>query len=774
MELDITNYGYKPKIHKMESVPAEWMGMPSDDIDPSLKKGEYCLRWAQFIYSMFYNNQAYSTWDKMREYRLNRLYGAGDQPKEFYMDWLDPKDSKSGQRIGLYNVSWDIWSPVPKIRRVVQGRFETQDHTIQANAIDKNSGVEKENMKWDAWADAVYGKEVEMMKALLGVKKSEAIKYVPDSLEELEMYAEMGGFKMKKEVDIEKALAYTEHISNDKFLKRKLIGDFFDINIAAAQDYFDPIDKKIKYKYLDPEMSIFDYSNEEDFSDMRWWGTQRLYSIKRVRMESGIPEEQLRSLALQFASTYGNRPADYINNYSVSNYRNKDGVFVYDQFKVPIFYSEWESIDKKYKTTRETKMGKVTFDSEFGKVWDTDRRKTEIKEKQNVYCCSWILGSKFVFGDGPLDLIPRNEKKQVKMTAHVYALPGKSIVASIKDNVDQLQLTKLTMQNSIANASPDGFKIEFGSLNNINLGDGDKTPLQLMKIQRMTGTFVYKATLHNGKYNTYASPIEKLEGGMGKVFEDCIRSFEINFNQISEITGIDRFSAASQKPGETTATEIKNVTAATTDSLQPLWAGYLNIKEEMSRNAAYRIQTIIKYIPEAYDVYYPVLGKVTLENLKLSKDITAASYGIKIEAMSTQEEKQMVMNAATEALKPGKDGENISFPEYLLIWQMVKQGQVKHAIAILTFRLNKRKKEQMKLQEDNMKLNAQNAQQQEMIKGQNEQAAIRLKYEEERKTKILEAFITKDVNDDTHLKAMQQKIIDAYLQQPQQPQQQTA
>jgi len=360
------------------------------------------------------------------------------------------------------------------------------------------------------------------------------------------------------------------------------------------------------------------------------------------------------------------------------------------------------------------------------------------------------------------------------MTAHVYALPGKSIIASIEDNLDQIQLAKLNLQNAQANSAPDGYKIEFGALNNINLGDGDKTPLQLIKIHRQTGSFFYKASLHNGKYNTYASPIEKIEGGMGKVLEDCIRMLELNFNQISEITGVDRFSAASQKPGETTATEVKNVTAATSDALQLIWSAYISVKERMSRNAAYRIQTIIKNIPEAYDVYYPVVGKVTLENLKISKDICAASYGIKIEARPTSEEKQSTMMAATEALKPGKDGENISFAEYLLIMQLIGQGQIKHAIAILNFRLNKRKKENLKIQEENMKLNAQNAQEQEKIKGQNEQAAIIMKAEQERKTVLLKAFIERDFANDAHMKQAQLLLIQNMLNSGQEAQSEQA
>jgi len=547
---DFKKYGVNSRIYKLDKdkLKDEWMGMPSDDIDPENKKGAWCLSWARYVYSMFYNNQTYTTWDKLREYRLYRLYGAGAQPREYYMDLLGVKADKNNIRKGYYNVNWDIWSPSPKFRKIIQGRFESQDYIVTANAIDKLSGVERETKKWEAWAEKLQGPKDEVIQQKLGVPPTEEVKYVPESREELEMYSEMGGFKLEKEIGIEKAIAFTEYISDQKQIKRKVVGDLYDLNIAAYQDYWDDIDKKIKNRYLDPEMSVFDYSTQEDFKDMRFWGTQMLMSIKRVRIESGLPEEDLRKYALNFASFFGNPTTDYINRYGFTNYRNENGVYVYDNFKVPVWYCEWMSVDKSYYTERQTKFGTKSYKERHGKIYDSEKKKTTVKERQNVYCTYWIPGSEHVWSDGPLDIVPRNEKKQVSMTAHVYALPGKSIGASIIPNLDQLQINNLKLQNALAKARPDGIKIEFGSLNNINLGDGDMQPLELIKLYTATGDIIYKATTHAGKYNQYASPIEKIEGGLGKTLDDCIRIYELNFQLISELSGIDRISAVSQKP----------------------------------------------------------------------------------------------------------------------------------------------------------------------------------------------------------------------------------
>lgn len=739
-----------------------WNGMPSDDIEPSKKRGVWALAWARFIYSQFYNSQCFTTWDKLREYRLLRLYGAGAQPREIYMDRLNPLEPGESERKGWYNVNWDIWSPAPKYKRIVIGRFESQAHNIQANAIDKQSGAEREDMMWDSWSKALFQKQVQALKQAARIPQTDLQKeYLPESLEELQMYSELGGFKMKKEIDTQKAIDYTDYISNEKRLKRKTYGDLFDINIGAQQDYFDSVEKKIMWRYLDPEYSIFDYSKDEDFSDMRFWATQKLVSIKRVREESGVSENVLRRLALTWATYFGNLPESYVEGYTQYGYRNKDGIYCYDQYKVPIWYCEWMSIDTKYKQTRKTKDGDLSFTQkgdEYGKVYDTDKRKTEITEKQNVYTATWIVGSDIVYNDGVLDFVPRDAKKRVKMTAHVYALDGPSIVSSIRDNLDRLQLTKLKLENALAKARPSGIKIEFGALNNLSFGSAN-SPEKLITLFNHTGDIIYKVTTHAGKYNSYASPIEPTVGGMGPFLEECLRLIEFDLNMIAEMSGIDRVSAVSRKPGEQTATETKLAVAATTDALQGMYQAYVDIRERAAKNAAYRIQTIVKHIPASYDVYYPVFGQAMMEELKLSSD--SSDYGIRLELQPTDDEKQSVMSAAQEALKPGKDGEQISFGEYLLIMEMVKQGQIKQAIAVLNFRLNKRKKEALQLQQDNMRFNGENMVKQEEAKRQTMIAAKNADLLKE----IVKGLISKEQGLDEHLQRVTEMIIDGNINQ---------
>ena len=687
------------------------MPFPSDDIDPKEKRGVWCRQWAEAMLSLFLNNGCFTGMDEINRIQLLRLYGAGRQPVEKYMDMLVGTEVNNPERKGYVNINWDIFSPAPKFKRIIRGRFEGQDYDYVATAIDPASASEREDMMWENYYKSQFGKEEDELMQMLGAPVPETVEYVAKNIEELEMFNSIGGFKLKKEIEIENALRYTDYISDIKEIKRKFVDDLVDFNKAAFRDYYDPIDKVVKYKYVDFQNLVIDYSRETDFRDARFWGYVEFKTINEVRSNRpDIPESALIGLANQYAAYWGNPTGEYINTYSNSGYRNKDGVIVYNQFKVPVMVCEWLSNDTRYKMKRTNKRGETLYyEQDDRKIYDTDKKKTVVIDGANTYACEWVIGTDIVYNDGVAMNAARVKKKIPALGIHAYALPGKAIMESIIPNLDQIQLTYLKLQSAIAGAPPSGLKIEVGSLSNINLGDGEKKPLELIKIYRQTGDILYKATTHSGKFNTYGSPIEKIDGGVGNFLDECIKNFEINFNYISEISGIDRFSAVSKKQGETSATEVNAATASTNDALQPLYSAYISCKEDAANTAACRIQMAVKYNPEAYNAYMPVLGKSQLELMKISKDVVPATMGIKVEVKPTQVYIQNVLTAATEALKPGRDGEKLTFPDWLLISRMAMQGNIKQAEALLQYRLELSRDRSLQLQQANMEENRKTA-----------------------------------------------------------------
>lgn len=718
---------------------------PSDDIDPKEKKGEWCRQWAEAIFSLFVRGRSYSTIDDIEKIRLLRLYGAGKQPKSIYMDWLLDDVNKNPNRTGYYSTNWDILSVAPKFKKIIRGRFEGQEFDYVATAIDPTSSSKKEDIMWENYYKSQFGKdEQEVMAAAGAPQQAGQVEYIAKSLEELEMFNSIGGFKLKQEIEIENALRYTDYISDMKEIKRKFIDDLVDINKSAFRDYYDPIKKVVRYEYVDWANLIIDYSKENNFKDARFWGYIKFFTINEVRSRRpDLKESDLIGLASQYAGFWGNPSEDYINTRTNSGYRNKDGILVYNQFRVPVLICEWLSNDTRYKMLRKNSRGETLYyeQEERGKIYDTEKRKTVVVEGANVYTCSWIIGTNEVFEDGVAMNAARVNKKTPQLGIHAYALPGTSIIESIIPNLDQIQLTNIKLQSANAEAAPNGLKIEIGALSNINLGDGDKKPIELIKMYRQRGDIIYKATTHAGKYNAYATPIEPIKGGIGPYLDEAIKMFEMQFNFISEISGIDRFTAISKKPGETSATEVNASTASTTDALQPLFTGYINAKEDAANSAACRIQMAVKYNPEAYEAYMPILGKTQLEIMKITKDVVPSVFGIKIEVKPTQTTIQRVIESATAALQPGRDGDKLTFPDWLLICRMAEQGNLKQAEAILTYRLELSRDRALKMQQENMAENRKTAVVTEDAKMKSELTLIQAREKEIRITEILKAAL---------------------------------
>lgn len=749
---------------------------PSDKVAPDEKKGTWTLQYLQAIYSMFVRGQCFTSNEMFARYNNSRDYGAGRQSIEKYLDLIIGPRDQQGKRKGNFNCSHDIFSPAPKYKRIIRGRFESQRHRCVATAIDAKSGAEKEDLKWEMFFKSKFGKQERKIKENAMIPVENGIEYVPESMEELEMYEKIGGFKSSKELEIEAALDYTDYYSDWNEIQRKLIDDIVDINIAVFRDYIDSSTGKEMYEYMDPAVCCLDNSKETGFKNGRFWGYYKLYDIKTIRMESNIEEEELQKLAIRYGDSFGNNSANFIRGFNTADYVDRNGVRNYDEYKVPVFVGEMKSIDYVYKTRRTDKRGQTKLydqTDDYGKVLDTPTKKTEVYKIMNVYKGCWIIGTEHVFNDGQQVNIPRPNKKEPCLSVHAYALPGKSIMETIESCLDAIQLQKMKLESAMASAPPNGLKIEFGALNNINLGDGNLKPKELIKIYRQNGDIIYKATTHYGRQNTQGSPIEKIEGGIGNMLEESIRIFEMNFNFIAELSGIDRVSAVSAKPGETTATEVQNSVAATTDALQPIYQALISMKERAAANASSKIQLAIKYNPEAYNAYYPILGTSNVELLKISQDITDAQYGIKIEVLPTDQMKQSLRLAIQNALKPGKDGGGITWSDAATIEMFIERGQVKYAQALLAYREEKRRKDAMELQDKNMKNAETTAINLEKEKQKTLQMEAALKEQRESKNIILKGLMDMEVNKDSSLHSIKENLILQYFA-PEQQTQQTA
>ncbi len=749
---------------------------PRHEIDPKKKDDEWLMQFCQAMFAAWVRDKTALPYAILNEYASLRAYGAGKQDPEIYQDLLlsdTQEDRDTTEREGWLNINWDVFSPAGKFKNVVIGMMESQGHDMLATAVDPTSGKEREEMKHQMWFESQYKEDLQYIDRNMGIKRDEQ-PFIPQTMQELQIYEELGGFKLKKEYSIERGIDYTLYISDWKEISRKMWNDLLDINCCGTKDYVDMYTGKVRCRYVNPSRLIIQYSKHHNHKNSEWAGEVLPMKIIDIRsLAPHINEEDLRDIAYQYQGI--NRNPTF-TNWEGDDLRNEGtGTYKYDDFWIDVLDGEIKSVDISYKQKRKVNGEEYYYSDEYGRVRSSDKRQTHVIRAKTVYRVKWIVGTDMTFDTGHQFDIPRPGKKEVALSYHFYRLPGRSLISLMQPNLDQIQLTWLKLQNAIAMASPSGIAVEFSSLQNMVIAGSTMEPLEILEIRRGTGDMVYRATTHRGYVNSphAGKPIQEIEGGLGRSLDEFIRLFELNFNFIRDLTGINEVAdATTPDPNQPVGTS-KMALAATNNSLKPLYSAYVSTSEYMARNIAMRLQIVVKHSKKSYDVYLPVFGKSTLEVLKIGEEIVDADYHIKVEARPSQDQVDELVMAARDATKADQDGfTGLEYGDYLMIARLARSGNVRLAEAVMGHRSKQNKTAQQKVQQDNMRMNAQTMQETDTNKANLEEE--KAKQEHERKKDFETHKVSEQIRleEEKHNNKIQEitaeKVADAIQQEGQQ------
>lgn len=687
---------------------------PKDDINPTDKNEKWGKKWCEAMYAEDRQGKTALPYTSRAKFALLRLLADGNQDVRQYQKVLLDITDPDAAMTGYMNINWDPPAILPKFLRIVEGMMEQTDHQVIATAVDPSSSDEKEAAKLDMQYRMKFKETLDYIDKSMGIDRSG--EYVPESMEELNLYEGAGGFKLAKEIEIEQGLDYTFYISAWKEIKKQIIRDFCVVNCAAVKDYTDQYTKKVKVRYVDPACYVGQYSKHNDHHNMEYGGELIQETISNLRkLNPDILESELRALAKQYDGSGGNVA---LANYT---YNEDTHACTYDGFLVDVMDSEWFSVNSTYKTKRKSPDGTENmYDEDFGKVRDTDKKKTEKFDIKVVYRCKWIVGTDHVYDFGLQYDIPRPGKKEVELSYHLYKLPYRSLVDIAATHVHSMVNAYFKLQNAIAKARPSGIAIEMTALKNISLGANKLLPLEVLKILTQTGDLLYQVTTHKGINNISNNrPIQELVGGIGPQLNEFITVWDFNANAIRDLTGISQIADASKPNPEMSVGGSEIAMAATNNALRPIYSGYLNIKEQTAKNISLRLQLLIKHDKEAYTGYMPVIGTIGVQVISVGADVVDANYYIKYEAKPTDERKQAIKDAAIKAMNPDRDGIiGIELADFLMIERLLEGGSLKYAEAFLNHKTKKNKEKQQKLQEANMNLDKQREQEAIQLKDQ--------------------------------------------------------
>lgn len=719
---------------------------PSSDIDPTQKNEQWHRQYAISLYANYVQGLTAIQVEEHEQIRVNRQYGAGRQSAEGYKDALLGRLdlNKNGQlegRKSWANIDFNkIISVAPKFRRIIIGMFETQEHKVECNAVSEQAQVDKEDQKWKLWAEEDQKDFIQLIDKITGAKPKPKT-YEPKTLEELELFDSMGGFKLQVEVAMEPALDFIHHFSGWPEIKSEMIGDAIDTGKMMCKDFTDPVTQKVGVRYVDPENSIYVLDENKGVSK---FAELRYYSIENLRKElPHLKDEEINTLAVSFRNYCGNEQR--LTNNIVDE---KTGLKRYDDYIIPVLECEFGDTDVEYKTERKAKDGGTMVYTEpykngTPKVYNTETRKTNAIRIKVFRRAKWIVGSDICWDYGMQYDVPRPDKCDPKSSYHVKIMPGLPIMQQIIPNLDQIQLANLKIQNALAMAPGAGIAYEFSSLQGMTIGGKGMDPMDIIKMHRQASSFVYKATTHRGGMISpmAGKPFQELPGGIGQLLGELITIINMNLEQIRDVTGVNQVTDASSPESKQGLGVSQLAVSATTNSLKPIYSTYIKIYEECFANCTTRVLMSAKYNSGKVWVYEKSIGKTAQQVLKQGAEYGFEAMGIKVHALPTQKEIMDIEQQLQIAMTAGRNGQPaITMSEAFAVKRMINSGaSLKYAEMFLAYRDQKNKEYDEKMQQENMAINAKNAQETETLKAKLLEEAAQKEHEREKDLKTHEA-----------------------------------
>lgn len=763
-------------------------GFPSDEVPTSEKlKPEYARKYAEAIFSQYVGNNTMVTYSAVYDMIINRQYGAGLQSIGKYQKQLlfgsndqfsntmgNPASTNVNQsaREGQMNINWDVISQVPKLKRIFTGMVEGSIFDTTATAIDEKSGLEREQQMWEMWLDKKAGPALAEIAELAGGMPPEQ-SYVPEDIEELKAYRDMGGIKLSTEIAFEKALKSVFYESDyDREVQVRMAEDLFENGMCAVKDEVDPYTQKVKARYVDPTRYIGQYARRNGYNNSVYAGELIEVSIKEVAARTNLTEDQINAVSSTYNNWNGNVTWDTTANPLYTDLAsapyNMNLSFNLQQFRVSVMDVEWISKDINTKVKKKDRNG-------IERYLEDDKGEIKI-EKFQVFKAKWVVGTDIVYDYGYAYDVPYDKvAKKPQLSYHVVRVPGRSMVQMMIPLADMYCLNWYKFQNALVKAPPAGMAVEVQSLQNIVIGGQKLSVPDVIKLRANLGYYPYKSTNPFGKVNTGARPFEELQGGIGRQFDEFVRCFDLFESLAQKITGFTDIAAA-QTVGDRSAVRNNEMAySATANALKPYFNCLVLAKERLSRNAIRRVQIIAKYNKKGYQAYIPATGQASMEAIKITSEYSAAEMGIHIEVNNTQQDAQDITQAAIQALSPGKDGgQGITMSQFLFIKQMINSNSLKLARVWLGYLEQRNRKEAAESAQKNIQMQNQGNQEALMIAAKEAEKKAEKDHEREIQKLFYEYLFKHDEAAKGSENAIIEKYADAILGQMAQEQQAAA
>jgi len=616
---------------------------------------------ATSAYGLAYAKAIYKQWGKFDEdsslyrkryktFERNRDYANGTQDTVIYRQLLTSSDPNNGDG-SMMNIDFTPVPILPKFVRIVVNKILSQAPYPNVEAIDplSSSAKDKEKRKMEMLINSKQAlSDIKQKTGMtIGVDPDE----LPDTLEEAEIFFGQN-IKTTAEVAAQIATNLTLEWSdfNDNIFRR-CVNDIATVGMAVVKRNNDP-NYGIVTEYVDPSNFIHSYTEDPNFSDMTYAGHVKHMSIQELKRIAGdqFTEEEYEEIAKAAQKMYS---LD-VNGLSRRQYDSGTGSvrYGYDEYMIDVLDFEFLCNDVIYFEEKENRHGNIGFHYK-GEAYKApqnsvfERRPVKL-DNMVVYGGSMVICCNKIFNYGKKTNIPKNihdiSRASLSYSAvavNIRDMIPKSMVDSCIGFADQIQLSHLKLQQSIAKAKPDGIIIDIEGLENVQLGKGgDLQPLELHDIYEQTGVFYYRSKNPEGGFQN--PPIREI-GNTIRNINELIGIYNHYLRMIRDTTGINEAMDGSSPKGDQLVGVRQQAISAGNNAIYDITNSSLILYKKVCADVVKSIQ-IIPNDSVIFRVYENAIGAHNMKVISSFSDLYMFNFGITVvKDMEEISQQQMAM-----------------------------------------------------------------------------------------------------------------------------------
>jgi hypothetical protein len=463
---------------------------------------------------------------------------------------------------------------------------------------------------------------------------------LPENNQELELHMQLD-YKQSVEIAEEQAINNVFQLNKYDLLKKRLDYDIAVLGIGCVKNSFNTAEG-IKLDYVDPSDIVYSYTESPYFDDVYYVGEIRRVSI--VELKKQYPELTLEDI--EEIEGKGKSSLLY----------NQAGVDSADKNYVYVLYFEYKTFEDQIYKIKETSSGAdkaIKKDSKFNPPKDARARfKKAERSIECLYEGAKIVGYEKMLKWAKAENMtrPKSDITKVQMSYNIVAprmYKGRmeSLVSRMTSFADMIQITHLKLQQVLSRMVPDGVYLDADGLAEVDLGNGTNyNPQEALNMYFQTGSVIGRSMTQDGEFNNGKIPIQELRTGAGgSKIQSLIQSYNYYLQMMRDVTGLNEARDGST-PDKNALVGIQKLAAANSNTAtrHVLQAGlYLTLKS--AEAIALRISDVLEY-SKTKNSFIQSLGKFNVGALEEMKELHLHDFGIFLQLMPDEEEKQLLEN----------------------------------------------------------------------------------------------------------------------------------